>query len=296
MNGQLEQPKLDQLVRIVQATGAKVVLSTDWRRQAPLKKQLHAVLGRLGIEIIGATPMRAMFQPIRPQEITSWLMKSTRVSSWVAIDDRDLLHEMGGANLQGHFVRTHPATGLTSILADKAIRILQTPERGSPTPISPQPSSPSRAQEAGFDELDHLTTRTPKLGQNRAGAGSCTPPWTRTSDSYGAFNGTVSGNKTGLMLSATQPPSPMTRGATRATAFNGRPITHGGTRSVPPGEISSPTRHFSPASQRLGTTSIWSSGQQQRAGASGLNRSPSRDPPGGAGRWRGAEMGSPMRR
>ena len=42
--------------------------------------------------------MRAMFQPIRPQEITAWLQKSgNRVSTWVAIDDRDLLHEMGGA-------------------------------------------------------------------------------------------------------------------------------------------------------------------------------------------------------
>ena len=34
MNGHLEEPKLQQLRRIVEATGAKVVLSTDWRRQA----------------------------------------------------------------------------------------------------------------------------------------------------------------------------------------------------------------------------------------------------------------------
>mmetsp|Transcript_11833 Transcript_11833/g.19932 ORF Transcript_11833/g.19932 Transcript_11833/m.19932 type:complete len:340 (+) Transcript_11833:66-1085(+) len=125
MNGVLEEQKLTQLKRIVDATGAKVVLSTDWRRQAPLKKQLHQVLGRLGIDCIGATPMRAMFQPVRPQEITAWLNKSNRVSTWVAIDDRDLLREVGGAGLQGHFVKTFPTTGLTATLADRAISILQ---------------------------------------------------------------------------------------------------------------------------------------------------------------------------
>lgn len=56
---------------------SQVVLSTDWRRQAPLKKQLRDALARLDIDCIGATPMRHMMQPVRPQEITSWLAKST---------------------------------------------------------------------------------------------------------------------------------------------------------------------------------------------------------------------------
>ena len=71
-----------------------------------------------------------MYQPIRPQEITAWMSKSSRVGSWVAIDDRDLVREIGGAALQGHFVRTHPASGLTAPLADRAIRILQTGRGG----------------------------------------------------------------------------------------------------------------------------------------------------------------------
>jgi len=75
---------------------SQVVLSTDWRRHAHLKKQLRDVLGRMGIDVIGATPMRHMFHPVRPQEILSWLAKSTHViGAWVAIDDRDLLHESG---------------------------------------------------------------------------------------------------------------------------------------------------------------------------------------------------------
>ena len=81
---------------VCKATDAKVVLSTDWRRQAQLKRQVIGALKRLDIEVVGATPMRAMFQPIRPQEILEWLSANGPkfdVTSWVAIDDRDLLNE-----------------------------------------------------------------------------------------------------------------------------------------------------------------------------------------------------------
>ena len=68
-------------------------------------------LKRIGAECVGATPQRAMYQPVRPQEITDWLKTSGRgVMQWVAIDDRDLLNEVGGHGLHGHFVRTHPGT------------------------------------------------------------------------------------------------------------------------------------------------------------------------------------------
>jgi hypothetical protein len=127
MAGRLEESKLAVLNTVAKATGAKVVLSTDWRRQAQLKRQVVAALKRLDIEVIGATPMRAMFQPIRPQEINEWMHANGEkfgVTSWVAIDDRDLLNEHGGAELTGHMVRTHPNTGLTRRLGDVAIEIL----------------------------------------------------------------------------------------------------------------------------------------------------------------------------
>ena len=136
MAGRLEESKLAVLSTVVKATDAKVVLSTDWRRQAQLKRQVIATLKRLDIEVIGATPMRAMFQPIRPQEITEWMHANGEkfgVSSWVAIDDRDLLNEQGGAELQGHMIRTHPNTGLTKRLGDAAIEILN----GGAPPGSP---------------------------------------------------------------------------------------------------------------------------------------------------------------
>ena len=45
--GRLEDNKLAQLQRVVQATSAKVCLSTDWRRQAQLKRQVVAALKKL---------------------------------------------------------------------------------------------------------------------------------------------------------------------------------------------------------------------------------------------------------
>ena len=144
MAGRLEESKLAVLAAVVRATDAKVVLSTDWRRQAQLKRQVIAALKRLDMEVIGATPMRPMFQPIRPQEITEWLHANRDkfgITQWVAIDDRDLLNEHGGTELQGHMVRTHPNTGLTKRLGDVAIEILG----GQASLASPPP--PTNADE-----------------------------------------------------------------------------------------------------------------------------------------------------
>ena len=57
--GELEASKLAQLQRICRETGAKVVLSTDWRRQAALKRQVIQALARLDMECVGATPQRS---------------------------------------------------------------------------------------------------------------------------------------------------------------------------------------------------------------------------------------------
>ena len=85
-----------------------------------------------------------MFQPVRPQEITEWLRcTSHSVSTWVAIDDRDLVHELGGAALHGHFVKTNPNTGLTARLADRCISIL------APLAVGSRPSPSRHGRVAG---------------------------------------------------------------------------------------------------------------------------------------------------
>ena len=98
--GRLEDRKLQLLRSVVQQTGAKVVLSTDWRRVPKLKTQLIGTLRDYGMEVIGATPMRPPWQPVRPQEILDWLtaynqqavdVNAEPITMFVAVDDRPLL-------------------------------------------------------------------------------------------------------------------------------------------------------------------------------------------------------------
>jgi hypothetical protein len=125
---QLEDDKLRLLQRVCLATGAKVVLSSDWRRQTPLKQKVQRALARLKIAYVGCTRVITVSEQVgswrietnhRPREILTWL--GSRSCAWIAIDDRDLLSEPGGSELQGHFVRTNPVTGLTPDLVTKAI-------------------------------------------------------------------------------------------------------------------------------------------------------------------------------
>ena len=180
MAGRLEENKLAVLKTICQATDAKVVLSTDWRRQAQLKRQVVAALKRLDIECIGATPMRAMFQPIRPQEITEWMRTNGAkygVDKWVAIDDRDLLNEHGGAELQGHMCRTHPNSGLTKRLGDVCIEILGGSVSGSAeAPQQDDSSSPAATGLAATSLLARARTPTRQPpGAAAYGAAPATP-------------------------------------------------------------------------------------------------------------------------
>ena len=157
MAGRLEESKLAILAEVVKKTQAKVVLSTDWRRQANLKRQVVAALNRLDIEVIGATPMKPMFSPIRPTEINEWMRENrdkVGVDQWVAIDDRDLVNEQGGRELVGHFVHTHPASGLTKRLADMAVEILS---GASPMAI---PVSPGPGEATGFGKLSAALANT----------------------------------------------------------------------------------------------------------------------------------------
>ena len=109
-SGRLEERKLQLLRNVVQITGAKVLLSTDWRRVPHLKERLINTLRDYGMEVIGSTPMRSPWQPVRPQEIVEWIgsynascrtNNAEPITSFVAVDDRSLLQEMGGERLRG---------------------------------------------------------------------------------------------------------------------------------------------------------------------------------------------------
>ena len=108
----LDEAKLAHLVHACSETASRVVISSHWRLVQPQHSRLRAVLRHLGVEVIGATPVRPPSEPQRPLEILEWIsnynsccqsLERPAVTGFAVLDDRDLLHELGGEQLQGHF-------------------------------------------------------------------------------------------------------------------------------------------------------------------------------------------------
>ena len=193
----IELDKLQRLTSVVKRTGACIVLSTDWRRFPAFKSTLVEALSRMGLKVVGSTPLMAS-QRVRPLEISSWLRRrneearqtcwplhqhspasasaqrppptpistlqaaagrATPVVSWAAIDDRPLLAEKGGMDLLGHFVQTRWATGLNQAAEEALLEVLLGPQSRS-IPKTPVPVP--------------LPTTSKQREESRA----MSPPWT----------------------------------------------------------------------------------------------------------------------
>lgn len=115
----LLNPKLVRLVdRILEATGAKVVLSTSWR-QGYTFPSLAAMLYKQGLRkdsVIGATAI--MSHGDRAREIRHWVEKYG-VEYFVILDD------LTYARIPGHFIQSSIGHGLTESLVEEAIETLK---------------------------------------------------------------------------------------------------------------------------------------------------------------------------
>jgi len=129
LNVELEKKKMEKLQAITQATGAAIVLSSDWRREVALKQKVLNEFAAYGIEVIGSTPTYlAADEPVRPVEILEWLDKEGKklgVEHWVTIDDRQLDKEKDGEHMIGRFIHTSSKSGLTQTHVEKAIKVLR---------------------------------------------------------------------------------------------------------------------------------------------------------------------------
>ena len=122
------------LKRIVEETGADIVLSSSWKCMGLSQVQEMWSVRKLPGKIIGITPNsgndETLFDAdtdstdrfrIRGEEIKEWLTKhGKRISHYAIIDDMDnMLSEQ-----QSHFVQTNPEFGITEEDADNAVKIL----------------------------------------------------------------------------------------------------------------------------------------------------------------------------
>lgn len=133
---------------IVEATGAVIVLSSEWRRHASLKKGVEDKLKHEGMSLHDATTtelelggfinaendrseggMRNAFAERRVREIGTYLKAHPDITSWVALDDVDLSQADRSTSrdkpvMRENFVHTCDRVGLTYQDARRAVHIL----------------------------------------------------------------------------------------------------------------------------------------------------------------------------
>ena len=107
------------LKKIIDSTGAFIVLSSDWRRKPEDRELVKIALAKHGLEFIDCTPFaRKMSQFFfRYQEISMWL-EDKLVTKFAIIDDLDDACIKG---CESSFFQTDDCVGLTTEIANKII-------------------------------------------------------------------------------------------------------------------------------------------------------------------------------
>ena len=101
--------KVQRIKRIIDSTGAKVVISSNWRTDM---SAVYRELAEIADSIIGSTGLTGN----RNHEIEDWLEENP-TKNWVVIDDLYL-------SFPGHLVNTREDVGITDADVNKAISIL----------------------------------------------------------------------------------------------------------------------------------------------------------------------------
>ncbi len=121
-------PQLARLGRIVEATGAEIVLSSSWRRHNR-PEDFNGLLAAAGVKFrtIDQTPnldteaAGGLYMAMsREQEILAWL-EMYGPAKFVILDDANM------ATLGKYHVQTTMERGLTDVDVEKAILILEAP-------------------------------------------------------------------------------------------------------------------------------------------------------------------------
>ena len=122
----IDPSRMALLKQIVDATGAKLVLSTSWREHWSKNTAecndtgvlINDIFSKFGLRLLDKTPT---LRTAREWEIKSWLDGHPEVENYVVLDDR-LMH---APFLEEHFVKTSfHFDGLDETDAQKAIDIL----------------------------------------------------------------------------------------------------------------------------------------------------------------------------
>ena len=113
----LYEPSIIQLKRIVDETGALIVVSSAWRQIHTAYAHLKEWLEKYGMEISGRTPYVG---GERGDDITAWFKRNPGEWKYVILDDEEDMSEH-----RDHLVQTDFDEGLTEADADRCIKMLE---------------------------------------------------------------------------------------------------------------------------------------------------------------------------
>jgi len=129
------------LRHIVEQTGAIIVLSSEWRRDEPMREGVDNILKDyqmpacatwtptdLERDLGTENPFKA-FAERRAREITKWIAGNPQVRQWVVLDDINMSiadedRKPGTLRMTERMVQTHRKNGLTLENAKAAVKIL----------------------------------------------------------------------------------------------------------------------------------------------------------------------------
>ena len=124
----IDRRKMPLLKEIVDVTGAKIVLTTTWRKfwnegkeqLDPAGHYINEIFAEYGLSVYGKTPV--MENAGRAGEIKAWLKKHPYADGYVILDDKDFGWP---ADLRAHFIRTDlNGDGLEEAQVQTAIAVL----------------------------------------------------------------------------------------------------------------------------------------------------------------------------
>lgn len=126
----IDETRLPLIKEIVDATAAKIVLSSTWRQhwnKDPNRcdadgRYINKTFSKFGLTIYDKTPDLGI-TALRKEEISKWLKETAeKIDSFVIIDD----YRYGWGDLSEHFVKTDPnfQLGIEKEQVAEAIKIL----------------------------------------------------------------------------------------------------------------------------------------------------------------------------
>ncbi|CAE7445168.1 unnamed protein product [Symbiodinium natans] len=125
---------MQELRRVVLATGAQIILSSSWRKFEKTRDLLNENLAKYGLSFREWTTVAGgEGNDARVDQILAFVTTSG-VDSWAVVDDEDLAPSSSPGSdsmmrclFRQHFVRTDTSRGLDSSAADALIQLLNEP-------------------------------------------------------------------------------------------------------------------------------------------------------------------------